>query len=121
MSNLIDKPCLRGHIAKRKKSNNACWECIYEKRRAERLANPELVRAKDREARNRNIEKRREQKRESIARGGSETKAAAKIRSTLWDQANSQKRASAAKVRRGKKRLDAQYDAFLASLEGAQS
>jgi hypothetical protein len=30
------KPCLRGHLSKRKSEDGSCWECRLEKQRAER-------------------------------------------------------------------------------------
>lgn len=114
------EPCKRGHTAERSVLKRDCRACAVERNKEKRLDNPELVRAKDREFHHRNRERRIKRLRETYAHSDSERKKALKKQATEWARANPQKRASAQKKRRVKKRLNAEYDAFLANLEGAQ-
>lgn len=64
----VDRPCPKGHFAKRNVSNRECRQCVNEKNAAKRRLDPDAARAKDRARHNRTISDRRQQSCESYRR-----------------------------------------------------
>lgn len=126
--------CPRGHVAKRSLSNRDCRACVEARSAEKDRLDPtraknrnarryhkdvEASRSKIRASRKKHIEKRRKDERDRYTLN-SERKTAQKNQAAEWAKANSKKRVSINKKYRGKKRLNAEYDSFLANLESAQ-